>query len=175
MIRPIVPYGASILRKPALPADPGSPGIPHLLQDLWDTMANAQGAGLAAPQIGISLRVFVVEVEALRWKGVFINPGILETGGALLWENEGCLSMPGLSGSVPRHAWIKVRFTDEEGRLREETFENEAARVIQHEYDHLNGVLYTDRMRPLARRLLQGRLQAIQNGKFSSPYPMARR
>lgn len=174
MIRRILPYGHPALRKPALAADFRSPELASIIEDLWETMANANGAGLAAPQVGISLRIFVAVAPEHQFSEVFINPEILSTGKEITWELEGCLSIPGLSGMVPRSRTIFVRFWDGKGRMHERTFENETARVIQHETDHLDGILYTDRMRPLSRKLLSRRLSDILNGKYSAPYPMAR-
>ncbi len=184
---PIVAYGAAVLKKKAAPVDLKDPELPALIERMWVTMYASSGVGLAAPQIGQSLRLFVIdgspfaedeslsaeEAEELKdFKAVFINPTLIEESGAA-WEfNEGCLSIPNIREDVLRKGDIHLRYYDANFELQESRFSGLPARIIQHEYDHIEGVLFTDHLSPLKKRLLKGRLQNIAKGNVEVDYPM---
>jgi len=178
MIYPIVVYGSPVLRQIAKKIDPDYPNLPELLNDMFETMYKADGMGLAAPQIGRSIRIFVIDATALEeddptmkdFKRVFINPEILELDGALEVMNEGCLSLPKLREDVNRYNKVKIRYCDENWKLFEEEFEGLKARVIQHEYDHIEGALFIDRISPLRKKLLKGKLNDISKCKVDVSY-----
>jgi peptide deformylase len=178
MILPIYAYGYPVLRKKAAPIDQDYPNLPGLIADMYETMYNASGVGLAAPQVGLGIRLFVVDAEPMDeeklvgFKKVFINAEILEEDGNPWQYSEGCLSIPGLHEDVSRQARIKVRYQDENWALHEEVFEGLAARVIQHEYDHIEGVLFTDHLSSLKKKLIKGRLTAIAKGDCDHSYRM---
>ncbi|MCS7152893.1 MAG: peptide deformylase [Bacteroidia bacterium] len=178
MIRPIVLYGAPVLRQKASPVSPEDPELPRLIQDLWDTMYNADGVGLAAPQIGVSKKVFVVDARQLQspeeepFKGVFINPKILSTDPVCAPYEEGCLSIPGIRERIYRPVGVEVEYLDENLVLQRRHFTGIVARVIQHEYDHLIGQLFIDYLSPLKRQLLRRRLKEITAGQVEAPYPL---
>ncbi|MCS6790385.1 MAG: peptide deformylase [Bacteroidia bacterium] len=179
MVRPIVLYGSPILRQKAQPVPLDDPRLPSLIQDLWDTMHQAQGVGLAAPQIGVSLQVFVVDTQEAEssdtpaFQEVFINPRILSTAPSCVPYEEGCLSIPGIRERVYRSPSIEVEYYDRNLQLKRNIFEGFPARVIQHEYDHLLGLLFIDYLSPLKRQLLRRRLQQISRGAVQTAYPIA--
>lgn len=179
MIRPIVVYGSPVLRQKAAEVPPGDPELPALIQDLWDTMYNADGVGLAAPQIGVSRQVFVMDAEALQapeeppFKGVFINPRILRSDPACIPHEEGCLSIPGIRERVFRPAGVEVEYYDENFIRHRAHFTGIVARIIQHEYDHLIGQLFIDYLSPLKRQLLRRRLREITLGEVEAHYPLS--
>ena len=144
MIKPIVLYGNKILRQPCLPYNTVTQ-TDELVQDLWDTMYNANGVGLATPQIGVEFRIFVIDLPDEKWKEVFINPRIIEYSGDDVIVDEACLSIPSMSAIVSRKDTIKIEWYDEYWTSHVEEFSGLKARVIQHEYDHLDGILYVDR------------------------------
>jgi len=144
MIQPIVLYGNPILRQRCEPYHPGTQ-VDSIIQDLWDTMYNAKGAGLAAPQIGQLFRIFIVDPPFVDFKRVFINPTILEYSKETSVLEEGCLSIPGLQAPIERPISIKIEWYDEKWKKNTEEFSGLKAKVIQHEYDHLEGVLWLDR------------------------------
>lgn len=187
MILPIVAYGDPVLRKKCTDIDADYPGLEELISDMWDTMYNASGVGLAAPQIGKPIRLFLVDTgpfsedeelsdqerEELRdFKEVFINARIEEENGEKWSFNEGCLSIPDIREDVSREPTITISYLDADFRAHTRTFDGLLARVIQHEYDHIEGVLFTDRLSSLKRRLLKGRLNNISRGKISVDYKM---
>ncbi len=187
MILPIVAYGAAVLKRKADEIDPSYPNLKKLIENMWETMYSAHGVGLAAPQIGLSIRLFVIdaspfvdeeemskeEVKTLQsFKKVFINPIILEEQGALWNFNEGCLSIPDVREDVSRKEQITLQYQDENFETHRITLEGLAARVVQHEYDHIEGVLFTDRISPLKRRLIKNRLASISKGAISVEYKM---
>jgi peptide deformylase len=187
MILPIVAYGAAVLKRKADEIDPSYPNLKELIENMWETMYSAHGVGLAAPQIGLSIRLFVIdaspfvdeeemskeEVKTLQsFKKVFINPIILEEQGALWNFNEGCLSIPDVREDVSRKEQITLQYLDENFETHRITLEGLAARVVQHEYDHIEGVLFTDRISPLKRRLIKNRLASISKGAISVEYKM---
>ena len=187
MILPIVAYGAAVLKRKADEIDPSYPNLKELIENMWETMYSAHGVGLAAPQIGLSIRMFVIdaspfvdeeemskeEVKTLQsFKKVFINSIILEEQGALWNFNEGCLSIPDVREDVSRKEQITLQYQDENFETHRITLEGLAARVVQHEYDHIEGVLFTDRISPLKRRLIKNRLASISKGAISVEYKM---
>jgi peptide deformylase len=178
MTYPIVVYGSPVLRQMAKEIEPGYPNLTKFLADMFETMYKADGMGLAAPQIGKSIRIFVVDGTALAeedpamkdFKKAFINPKILQLDGDTQVMNEGCLSLPKLREDVDRHNKVKIRYYDENFNQFEEEYEGLKARVIQHEYDHLDGVMFIDRIPPLRRKLLKGKLNDISKCKVDVPY-----
>ena len=180
MILPIVAYGDPVLKKEAEEIEQDYPKLQELIDNMFETMYNAQGVGLAAPQIGKSIRLFIVDASpfeedepALKgFKKTFINPIIVEETGKDWAFNEGCLSIPGVREDVNRQPKITIEYYDREFNLIEETFVGLAARVIQHEYDHVEGILFTDHINPLKRRLLNSRLNNISKGNVKVPYRM---
>ena len=178
MVHPIVMYGDPILRKRAKEIDMNSLDIPSLVQDMFETMYAAHGIGLAAPQIGKSVRLFVVDGTTLEdvkedmtgFKKIFINPVLVHEDGEP-WEfEEGCLSIPNIRENVVRPEKIKIRYLDENGDPKEEAYEGMKARIIQHEYDHLNGKLFLDYLTPLKKRMLKGKLTDISKGDVETEY-----
>jgi peptide deformylase len=178
MTYPIVIYGHPVLRKLAEDIDKDYPGLQQLLDDMFETMYNADGLGLAAPQIGKSIRIFVIDCKALaeddpvlgEFRKIFINAHITERSGELKLMSEGCLSIPHLREEVNREEKIRIEYYDENWEFHDEIYEGYQARVIQHEYDHLDGVMFTDRVNPLRKRLIRGKLLAISKGKFEADY-----
>ncbi|MCO5936728.1 peptide deformylase [Mucilaginibacter sp. RB4R14] len=178
---PIIAYGDPVLRKKATSIEPDEyPNIKELVGNMFDTMYGARGVGLAAPQVGMSMRLFVVDVTpfddeepALKdFKKVFINATILEETGEEWSFNEGCLSIPDIREDVRRKPSIKISYYDENWKHHEETITGMAARVIQHEYDHIEGKLFTDKLSPLRKRLIEKRLNDISKGSVDVDYRM---
>jgi peptide deformylase len=175
MIYPIVVYGDPVLKKPADDIEKESLDVKALAADMFETMYAASGVGLAAPQIGKSIRMFVVDGEPMdealkEFKKVFINPEILEESGEEWAFEEGCLSIPGIRADVYRPEKILMRYFDEEWQEHTEAFDGLAARIIQHEYDHIEGVLFTDYLSGLKKRLMQTKLQNISKGQVRTDY-----
>jgi len=178
MILPVTVYGDPVLRKVTPDIDKDFEGLDELISNMFETMYNADGVGLAAPQIGRSIRIFVVdgsplgeEDESLRdFKKAFINPHIIEKSGDEAVMEEGCLSLPGIREEVKRKDRIKIKYFDQHWIEHEEVYEGYPARVIQHEYDHLDGILFVDYCTPLKKRLLKGKLLAISKGKTDATY-----
>ncbi|WP_103070682.1 peptide deformylase [Aquimarina sediminis] len=187
MILPIVAYGDPVLKKKGKEITKDYPQFSELIANMFETMYNAHGVGLAAPQIGLPLRLFIVdaepfsedeelsEEEANKLKGfkkVFVNATILEETGEEWAFSEGCLSIPDVREDVFRHETIKINYFDENFVEHTETYDGLAARVIQHEYDHIEGVLFTDKLSSLKKRLIKGKLSNISKGKIKSDYRM---
>jgi len=178
MIYPVVVYGHPVLKKVAEEVNKDYPGLRQLIDDMFETMYNAEGVGLAAPQIGKSIRVFVIdgapladdEPEFAGFKKVFINPRIIEKNGELVAMNEGCLSIPNIREEVKRESHIRVRYYDENWNFYDEVYEGYKARVFLHEYDHLDGILFVEKINPLRKRLIKGKLNDISKGKFEADY-----
>ncbi len=178
-MRPIFVYGSAVLRKVAKPIDPTYPNLKELVAEMWESMEKSDGVGLAAPQIGLSIRLFVVDAaafvaqypEAKGFRKAFINAQILEYGAETIPFNEGCLSVPGIHGDVVRPTSVRIAYCDEDFVQHEETYTGIVARIIQHEYDHIEGKLFVDRFSPVKRRLIQGKLRNIERGKFTADYP----
>lgn len=187
MILPIVAYGDPVLRKVCSEIDSDYPELPTLISNMWETMYNANGVGLAAPQIGRPIRLFLVDTSPFAededlsseerkklegFKKVFINARIESETGSKWAFNEGCLSIPDIREDVNRHPEIKVSYLDADFKPHSEVFDGLLARVIQHEYDHIEGILFTDKISSLKRRLLKGKLGNISKGKISVDYKM---
>ncbi len=180
MILPIVAYGDQVLKKRAVDIDKDYPNLEELINNMFDTMYEASGVGLAAPQIGKSIRLFIVDASPFEDKEpdlkdfvqVFINPIIVEENGEEWSFNEGCLSIPTVREDVMRKPNILVRYYDENFEYYEEEFAGLAARIIQHEYDHIEGKLFTDRLSSFKRTLLKGKLNDISKGKIDVDYKM---
>lgn len=187
MILPIVAYGDPVLKKKATEITPEYSDLKSLIEDMYETMYGAHGVGLAAPQIGRSIRLFLVDTapfsedesyskserNALKlFKKTFINPEILEETGEEWAFNEGCLSIPNVREDVLRKPHIKIRYQDENFETYTEEFDGLIARVIQHEYDHIEGVLFTDKVSSLKKRLLKSKLTSISKGKINVDYRM---
>lgn len=184
MIRPIIAYGDPVLRKKAVEIDEDYPDLKLVLEDMFETMYHSQGVGLAAPQIGLSIRLFIVDAapfvdddeedtEGLRdFKRVFINPIIIEETGKEWKFEEGCLSIPGIREDVSRQPDVIVEYYNEKFELVEEKLTGLAARVVQHEYDHIEGVLFIDKINPLKKQLIKGKLADITKGNIKVNYRM---
>lgn len=187
MILPIVGYGDAVLRKKGEDISKDYPQLDQLIANMFDTMYNAYGVGLAAPQIGLSIRLFVIDTtpfsenddlskqeqeELNGFKKVFINPKILKEEGGLWAFNEGCLSIPGIHEDVTRHDKITIEYYDENFQKQTEEFDGLRARVIQHEYDHIEGILFTDKISSLKKRLNEKKLKNIMEGKTNVDYRM---
>jgi len=175
---PITVYGDPLLRKKAKPVDKNYEGLNDILENMWETMYYSDGVGLAAPQVGKSIRIFLVdatsgadeEPELKDFKKVFINPEIIETKGDEWVMNEGCLSLPEIREDVTRPDEVRIKYFDENFEEHEEVYSGFAGRIIQHEYDHLEGVLFIDYLSPLRKRLLKGKLNSIARGKVQPHY-----
>jgi peptide deformylase len=187
MILPIVAYGDPVLKKKATDITKDYPNFDDLLTNMFETMYNAFGVGLAAPQIGLPIRLFLVdtspfsededlseeEQKSLKdFKRVFINAKITKEEGDEWAFNEGCLSIPDIREDVYRQPKITIDYVDENFKPHTETFEGLIARVIQHEYDHIEGILFTDKLSSLKKRLIKGRLNNISKGKINVDYRM---
>ena len=179
MILPVTLYGDPVLKKRAEDIAADFPNLPEVIKNMWQTMYVASGVGLAAPQVGMSIRLFVVDTVKLQekrktdFKGikkVFINPTILEETGEEWKYEEGCLSIPGIREDVFREPVVKIHYFDEHFNEFTETFDDINARVIQHEYDHIEGVLFTDKLKPLKRKLLLPKLTKISRGEVDVDY-----
>ena len=188
MIFPIVAYGHPVLRKVASDISPDYPGLPKLIEDMWETMYASAGVGLAAPQINKDIRLFVVDTvqmfssmkeserkgypDAPGFKGVFINAHVMELNGEEWMYNEGCLSIPKIREDISRHRIVALQFQDENFQTHQKIFQGLTARVILHEYDHLEGKLFIDHVSPLKRKLMKGKLSDISRGKIKVDYKM---
>ena len=178
MILPVYAYGQPVLKKVAKKVDTDFEGLDDLLEDMWETMYHAQGVGIAAPQIGQSLRVFLVDtVQAMddgdEEKGIkkaFINAEVLNMEGELWSYEEGCLSIPNIKGDVERNEKIKIKYQDEEFKEIIEEYDGINARVILHEYDHIEGKLFTEKLKPLKKKMISRKLDQIKKGKVKADY-----
>jgi peptide deformylase len=178
---PIIAYGDPILRKKATAIEPDEyPHIKGLIENMYETMYSARGVGLAAPQVGISMRLFVVDLASFEedepalkgFKRTFINAVVEEETGEEWAFNEGCLSIPDIREDVYRKPTVKLSYYDEDWKHHEESFSGMAARVIQHEYDHIEGKLFTDKLSPLKKRLIEKKLTDISKGIVDVDYRM---
>jgi peptide deformylase len=178
MVYPVMLYGSPVLRKVSKEIDKNFSGLKTLVEDMFDTMYKADGMGLAAPQIGKSLRLFILDASPLKesdpslegFKKVFVNPSIVEEDGEELSFNEGCLSIPLIREDVLRKSRIRIQYFDENWNYHDDIFDGVKARIIQHEYDHLNGILFTDKVSPLKKKLLKSKLIEISRGKVEVNY-----
>jgi len=175
---PIYLYGQSVLRKEAEEIGPDYPGLPELISNMQDTLEQAEGVGLAAPQVGLPIRFFIVDLRPLAdqepafagYTRSFINPKILEYSEDTEILEEGCLSVPGIQENVARSRKIVLQYQDTDFKQHKEVFEDYVARVIQHEYDHLNGKVFTDRINPIRKQLVKGKLNNIAKGRVECTY-----
>lgn len=180
MILPIYAFGQPVLKKVGEDITPEYPELETLLANMWETMYNAQGVGLAAPQIGLPIRLFIVDTVQIAEEGeedkgikkVFINAQKIEEGGEEWAYEEGCLSIPNIRGDVYRPAQLKIRYLDEKFEEHEEIFTGTNARVVQHEYDHIDGILFTELLKPVKKRLIKRKLENIRKGKIAAEYKM---
>jgi peptide deformylase len=179
MIYPIIMYGDPVLRQRASDLEPGT-DVHQLIEDMYETMHNASGIGLAAPQIGKSMRLFVVdgtiiddEPAMADFKKVFINPVMVEETGEPWEYEEGCLSIPNIREKVSRRENLTIKYYDADWVLHEEQYDGMKARIIQHEYDHIEGKMFVDYLTPLKKRLLKGKLADISKGKVDTEYRIA--
>ncbi len=185
MIRPIVAYGDPVLKRAGDPVDleGDTSWLQELIDDMYETLYNAHGVGLAAPQVGESLRLFITdasayadqeeEMEPLRdFKEAFINPEIVEEDGEDWSFEEGCLSIPGIREEVDRSPLVRIRYYDRDLQLQDKRYQGLAARIVQHEYDHIEGTLFTEHLGPLKKRLIKRKLKDISEGKVDVDYRM---
>jgi peptide deformylase len=182
MILPIVAFGASILRKKCVEVTQDFPDLDILIENMWETMYAAHGVGLAAPQINKGIRLFIInttpfvedeeETEKIILKQVFINARMLEKTGEEWNFNEGCLSIPDVREDISRKPSITIEYMDENFKKTTETYDGLRARVIQHEYDHIDGILFTDKLSALRKRMIKGKLMDISKGKVDVSYKM---
>jgi peptide deformylase len=187
MILPIVAYGDPVLRKKATAISAAYPKLDALIDNMFETMYGARGIGLAAPQVSLAIRLFIVDASPFEddedlteeerdlcanFKKVFINAKIVEEEGDEWVFNEGCLSIPNINEDVFRKPKITIEYHDENFDTQTETHEGIVARIIQHEYDHIEGVLFTDKLSVLKKRLLKGKLTNISKGKVEASYRM---
>jgi peptide deformylase len=191
MVLPIVVYGDPVLRKTGIEIDKDYEGLEQLIQDMFETMYKAKGVGLAAPQVGRPIRLFIVDTQPFAetddddeddeftpeerkelgaFKKIFINARILEEEGEEWKFNEGCLSIPKIREDVSRKPHIVIEYYDEKFKKHKERYDGVIARVIQHEYDHIEGKLFTDKISPFKRKMLSGKLNDIANGKIHADY-----
>ncbi len=178
MIYPIVAYGDPVLKKKASEIGKDYPNLAGLIANMYETMYNAHGVGLAAPQIGLPIRLFVTdgspfdEEEVKDFKQVFINAKILDEEGEEWKFNEGCLSIPDVREDISRIETIHIEYYDADWNFKSETFTGLAARIIQHEYDHIEGILFVDKLSPLRKRLIKNKLIDISKGIVEAEYKM---
>lgn len=180
MVLPVTAYGHPILRKVAEEIDKDYPELGQFISDMFETMYSSDGIGLAAPQVNRSIRLFVIDgtpygdkmPEMADFKKVFINPIILEEEGKNVTMDEGCLSIPNIREDVTRQEEVVIEYYDENWELKEERYTGFQARVIQHEYDHLEGILFTDKISPLRKTLIRRKLNDITKGKVDVKYRM---
>ena len=182
MILPIVAYGDPVLRKETEEIDKNYPDLNMVIEDMFETMYAAKGVGLAAPQVGLPIRLFIIDAsgfndddehpELADFKRVFINPIIIEETGKDWKFEEGCLSIPGIREDVNRKPDVMIEYYNEKFELIEEKLDGIAARIIQHEYDHIEAILFTDKINPLKKRLIKGKLNDIAKGNIKVGYRM---
>lgn len=178
MILPIYLYGQPVLRKVAKEITPDYPKIKELITNMFETMYNADGIGLAAPQVGLDIRLFVIDLEPLAednpqysgFKKVFINPKIVESIGELVKMEEGCLSLPGINETVEREEKIRIQYLDENFTPHDELYGDFFARCIQHEYDHIEAKLFIDRISGIRKQMIKSKLNNLIKGKVNCHY-----
>ncbi len=183
MILPIIAYGDPVLRKVSVDIDKEYPNLKQLIADMFETMYHARGVGLAAPQVGLDIRLFIVDAspfddddedkpELKSFKKIFINAYIIDESGKEWPFNEGCLSIPEIREDVNRLSNIKIKYVDENFVAHEEDYNGILARIIQHEYDHIEGKLFIDKISPIKKRLIAKKLDAITKGLVKPDYKM---
>ena len=182
MIYPIVIYGSQVLRNKSVEIDSSYPDFKKLIEDMWITLGEASGVGLAAPQIGKNIRLFIVDCtpwaedvpELADFRKVFVNPEIYEHSEETDLFEEGCLSLPGIHENVRRPIRIRMRYLDENFVEHDEEFDGYPARVIQHEYDHIEGLVFTDHLAPIRKNLIKNKLQKMARGSYRAAYKTKR-
>ncbi|MDP2176116.1 MAG: peptide deformylase [Bacteroidota bacterium] len=178
MILPIYAYGCPVLRKKGEDISPDYPNLKEIIDNMYETMYNSSGIGLAAPQVGIPIRLFIIDGSPIEdinppgFKQTFINPQIIKEWGEEWKYEEGCLSIPTIRENVSRKPELTIRFLDENFVEHEKTYDGMAARIIQHEYDHIEGKLFVDHISPLKRNLIKSKLNNISLGKVNHDYKM---
>jgi peptide deformylase len=178
MILPIYLYGHPVLKKKTEEIASGYPDLKRLIDNMFETMYKADGVGLAAPQIGLSLRLFLIDLEPLvednpeyaGFKKIFINPVIVERTGEMVKMEEGCLSVPGINESVEREEKIRIHYFDENFVFHDEVYDSFFSRCIQHEYDHIDGILFVDKISAIRKQLIKGKLNNLVKGKTDCHY-----
>lgn len=183
MILPVYIYGSAVLREKTAEVTPETPNLQTLIDNMYETMYNADGIGIAAPQIGKALRLFVIDADPLAeeypecagFKKAFLNARITRRLDDAVSLSEGCLSIPGINEKVSRPTEIEITYMDREFVEHTETYTGFAARVIQHEYDHIEGILFTDLISPMRKRMIKSKLKKMSEGNYSAHYDTARR
>ena len=178
MILPVFAFGQPVLKKKAIDINHDIDGLEVLIKNMWETMYAAHGVGIAAPQIGLSIRLFIIDSIQIMEEGkkeegikkVFINAQIIEETGDLWSYEEGCLSIPNIRGDVERQQKVRIQYLDENFEKHDEIYEGINARVIQHEYDHLEGILFIEKLKPLKKKLIQRKLNDIKTGNTTADY-----
>lgn len=180
MILPVIAYGHPVLKKKAVDIDPKDESLGKLIEDMFDTMYSSKGVGLAGPQVNQSKRIFVVDAtpfaeedkQAEGFKKVFLNPEIIELSGKMKMFEEGCLSFPGLRESIEREEVVRLQYYDKDFNFHDEEFDGIISRIIQHEYDHIEGRVFVDRISRIRKTLLKRRLSDISTGNVDADYKM---
>jgi len=184
MIYPIIAYGNPILKKKASTIELEKTSIDTLISDMYETMYHCKGVGLAAPQVGLSKRVFIIDSSKLNddderkdkkeegIKEVFINPEMIDEFGGEVSYEEGCLSIPYIYGNVDRQKSVKIKYYNAHLELVEKEFHGFTARVIQHEYDHIEGILFVDKLKPIKKQMIKRKLEDIKKGQINLKYKM---
>lgn len=178
MILPIYTYGQPVLKKETQEITTDYPDLAQTIQNMWDTLTHSGGVGLAAPQVGLPIRMAIIDLDIISddepqykgYKRLFINPYIEEYSPETDTQEEGCLSLPGLSDKITRSTRIRVTYQDENFDTHDEWVDGYLARVMQHEFDHLDGIVYTDHLKGLRRQLMQNKLKALVKGQFTANY-----
>lgn len=178
MVLPVYVYGSGVLKKAAAPVAQDDPTLSQLISDMWETLYNAGGVGLAAPQVGRPVRLIVIDASVFKdddplangFKRVLINPELVEFSAERSTFNEGCLSIPGIHEDVVRPRRVRVRYLDERFQPCDEWLDGIPARIAQHEYDHIEGVLFTERLAPIRRKIIASKLLTIARGKSVADY-----
>ena len=181
MILPIYAYGSTVLRAKCSEINNSYIDLKSLISDMFETMYAAKGVGLAAPQIGKNIRLFIIDsrpfsneedLDVISVKKTFINPVLIEESGELIDFNEGCLSIPDLREDIKRKSNIKIKYLDEDFNTNIESYDGILARIIQHEYDHIEGILFTDKLSALRKRIIKSKLKNISKGNIEVDYSM---
>ena len=182
MILPVYAYGQPVLKQKAVEINPEYPNLKQLIANMWDTMYSANGVGIAAPQIGLPIRLFVIDstqseneerVGFVGFKRVFINAKrMVPDSGEKNSQEEGCLSIPGIRGEVARNSQLHLEWFDENFKKHSETFDGLNARIIQHEFDHIEGILFTEHLSAVKRNLIRNKLENIRRGKIDADYKL---
>lgn len=178
MILPVFAFGQPVLKKIASDINSDYDGLKLLIDNMWETMYAAHGVGIAAPQVGASIRLFIIDTIQIMEeekldegiKKVFINAKIIEETGEMWVYEEGCLSIPNIRGDVERQQKVRIQYLDENFEKHDEIYEGINARVIQHEYDHIEGILFVEKLKPLKKKLIQRKLNDIKAGKATADY-----